>query len=236
MFAAHHRLSQPRRHRRPQRSAGPRLHEGRARSRHRWPSAGGPSAGMSSRSTGTTTRRCAQTLAWLATDPGLPRARRRDRLRQGRVVHGTRRSSGTTGRCRTRDYGRRSRRSEQPRESAHSPRRSSSWPSGRSRVMLLTGDLGYMALEPFADRISGSLLQRRRRRAEHGRHRDRPGRGRVRSLRLLDRDVRDAAAVRVHPQRPGAARPAGADRRHGRRRFRVRPCRAHAPRHSKTSA
>ena len=48
-----------------------------------------------------------------------------------------------------------------------------------------------------------------------------PRRGRLRPVRLLDRDLRDAAAVRVHPQRAGAAPAAGANRRR-RRRPRVR--------------
>ena len=61
---------------------------------------------------------------------------------------------------------------------------------------------------------SGPLLQRRRRRAEHARPRDRTGRGRFPPVRLLDRDVCVDAPVRVHPQRPRAARPA---RPHGRR-------------------
>ncbi len=61
------------------------------------------------------------------------------------------------------------------------------------------------------------LLQRRRRRAEHARDRDRAGRRRLRPVRLLDRDVRLDAPIRIPPQRRRAARAAGAARRHGRR-------------------
>ena len=74
--------------------------------------------------------------------------------------------------------------------------------------------------------VPGPLLQLRRRRAEHGRRRDRPRRGGLRAVRLLDRHLRDPAPLRVHPQRPRPAPAAGADRRR-RRRLRLRPQRRH---------
>ena len=85
------------------------------------------------------------------------------------------------------------------------------------RVMLLTGDLGYMVLEEFETRFPDrflncgvgeqNMLGVATGLAEAGLH----------PLRVLDRDVRGAASLRVHPQRPGAARPAGPDRRRRRR-------------------
>ena len=67
------------------------------------------------------------------------------------------RSSGTTGRCRTRSTGRPSRRSMRPAPMQACGGRSSrtlvELAEADPRILLLTGDLGYMALEPFAERF-----------------------------------------------------------------------------------
>ena len=61
------------------------------------------------------------------------------------------------------------------------------------RVVLLTGDLGFTVRRAVRRALPGPFLQRRRRRAEHGRRGDRPGRGRLAPVRVLDRHVRLAA-------------------------------------------
>ena len=69
--------------------------------------------------------------------------------------------------------------------------------------MLLTGDLGFMALEPFRDRFPDrfcnvgvaeqNMIGVATGLAEAGLH----------PVRLLDRYLRHAAPLRVHPQRTG---------------------------------
>ena len=154
-------------------------------------------------------------------------SRRRRSARASRTWRA--RSSGTTCRCPTRVRARRSAELEAraPMRSGVRRRRSSSSPTRDPRVVLLTGDLGFMALEPFAERFPDrffnvgvaeqNMVGIATGLAEAG----------LRPVRLLDRHVRVAAAVRVHPQRPGAAPAAGAHRRR-RRRLRLRAERPHA--------
>ena len=124
-------------------------------------------------------------------------------VRQGRLLHGepdqvalladvgrgvragARRGGGDRER-RVREDARRARRARPAHHAAH-------------------GRPGYMALEPFAEQFPDRFFNVGRRRAEHGRRGDRAGRGRVHPVRLLDRHLRGAAALRVHPQRPGPA-------------------------------
>ena len=229
MFAAHHRLAQPRRDRRPERPAGARLHRATCSTSRRWPSAGAPSAGTCTRSTATTPTRSRATLAGLDTRDGPPHVLvARTVVRQGRLVHGAPDQVALLADVRRRSTRRRSPRSSGGRDERRVRRaRSSSSPSADDRDRAADRRPRLHGARAVRRALPGPLLQRRRRRAEHGRHRDRPRRGRLRPVRLLDRHLRVAAAVRVHPQRPGAARAAGAHRRR-RRRLRVRPQRRHA--------
>ena len=101
--------------------------------------------------------------------------------------------------------------------------------------MLLTGDLGFTVARAVRRALPGPLLQRRRRRAEHGR-RWRPGSPRRASCPFVYSIATFASLrpVRVHPQRPGPSPPPGAHRRRRRRR-RLRPQRDHALTRSRTS-
>ena len=95
------------------------------------------------------------------------------------------------------------------------------------RVVLLTGDLGYMALEPFVERFPDrffnvgvaeqNMLGLATGLAEAG----------YRAVRLLDRDIREHAAVRVPTRRRDPALSPRAAGRH-RRRSRLRPQRRFA--------
>ena len=142
------------------------------------------------------------------------------------------RSSGTTGRCPTTSTGRRSRtssaRAVRMRKAfvAH-PR--SSWPRRDPRILLLTGDLGYMALEPFAERFPDRFFNVGV--AEQNMVGLATGLAEAGFVPFVYSivDLRVAAPVRVHPQRSRAAPAAGAHRRR-RRRLRVRPAGPHAPR------
>ena len=147
---------EPRRDRRRQRPAGARLHRATCSTSRRSPTAGARSAGTCTRSTATTSTRSRDDRA--ASDTRAGRAARPHRahdLRQGRVVHGAPRSTGTTGRCPTSSTRRRSTELE---AAAHEGRSSSqdaraSSPSADERIVLLTGDLGFTVLEPFAERF-----------------------------------------------------------------------------------
>ena len=144
-------------------------------------------------------------------EPGPRPARRRTcsspdtTFGYGVLVHGVPRSSGTTGRIDDEQYRQAIAELEARR---HEERlRSTSWsssPTRDERVVLLTGDLGFTvaravpaSASPTASSTSASPSRTwsasRPGLAEAG----------LRPVRLLDRDLRDAAPVRVHPQRPG---------------------------------
>ncbi len=95
------------------------------------------------------------------------------------------------------------------------------------RIVLLTGDLGFTVVEPFAERFPDRFFNVGV--AEQNMVGVATGLAEAGFVPfvVLDRDLRDAPVVRVHPQRAGAAPPAGADRRR-RRRARVRDERADA--------
>ena len=156
MFAAHHRLGEPRRDRRPERPAGARLHRATCSTSRRWPTrwrAFGWDVhevdGHDVAALAATHRRARHRRRAAA------RARRADRLRQGRLVHGAPDQVALPA-----DVGRRvpagargARRERSAREERLRPRRWSSSPTRDPRIVLLTGDLGFMALEPFAERF-----------------------------------------------------------------------------------
>ena len=85
-----------------------------------------------------------------------------------------------------------------------------------------TGDLGFAALEPFAERLPEPLLQRRGRRAEHGRDGHRPGRGRFTPFVYSISTFASMRAYEFIRNGAGTARAPRADRRY-RRGSRLRP-------------
>ena len=95
------------------------------------------------------------------------------------------------------------------------------------RVVLLTGDLGFNALEPFAERFPDRFFNVGV--AEQNMVGIATGLAEAGFVPYVYSIATFASMrpVRVHPQRPGAARAAGAHRRHG-RRARLRPQRLHA--------
>ena len=213
MFAAHHRLGESRADRRHERPAGARLHARRARplaARERWRAFGWdvherrrarPGGACGRPSTGSRCGGRSRTCC----------SRRRSSATASRSWSA--RSSGTTCRWTTsstrgaRELGRRvRRRSRRENGLRHGARRAR---RHDERIVLLTGDLGFMAVEPFAERHPGPLHQRRRRRAEHGRHGDRAWPKPASSRSSTRSPPSRRCAVRVHPQRPGAARPPG---------------------------
>ena len=97
------------------------------------------------------------------------------------------------------------------------------------RVLLLTGDLGYMALEPFIERFPDRFFNVGV--AEQNMVGIATGLAEAGFVPFVYSivTVRDAPPLRVHPQRTRAAPAAGAHRRR-RRRLRLRPAGRHAPR------
>ena len=200
---------QPRGHRRRQRPAGARLHARRASTSRRSTSAGAPSAGTCTRSTATT----ATALRRVDRRPlARPRAGRTSCWRRPSSARASRtwsaRSSGTTCRWTTQQYARALAELGRRRGAAggRGVRKAffhalADLADSDPRVVLLTGDLGFMAVEPFAERHPGRFVNAGV--AEQnmvGMATGLAEAGYV-PVRLLDRDVRGPALVRVHPQR-----------------------------------
>ena len=103
------------------------------------------------------------------------------------------------------------------------------------RIVLLTGDLGFMALEPFAERFPDRFFNVGV--AEQNMVGVATGLAEAGFIPFVYSiaTFAVAAALRVHPQRPGRAPAAGAHRRR-RRRLRVRPAGPDATTRSRTSA
>ena len=118
------------------------------------------------------------------------RARRPHDVRQGRLVHGAPDQVALPA-----DVGRASTAQALARSSAEtltrcgrpSSRRSSSSPPRDPRVAAADRRPRLHGARAVRRALPGPLLQRRRRRAEHGRRGDRPGRGGLHAVRLLDR-------------------------------------------------
>ena len=232
MFAAHHRLGEPRRRRRRQRPAGARLHARRDRPRAARRAVANLRLGRPRRRRTRSRRRCAPSSTGSPpATTGLMSCLRR-RCSATASPTWSARSAGTTcpwtttsTRPRCPSWAR-SRHAGRPHEAGIRDRARGARRQRPSRAPADGGPRvhGRRAVRRPPPR---PLHQRRRGRAEHGRHGHGPRRGRVRPVRLLHRHVRRPALVRVHPQRSGAARTPGA--RGGRRaRPRLRPERHHA--------
>ena len=193
---------------RPQSPAGVRLHARRSCELTTCPPAGEHSAGTSSRPTATTK----PSSSGSSTSPaGRPAARRcrRDRLRQGRLVHGAPDqvalpadvAIANTSR-RMREIGRASVRSAFVQALVEAAERD-------DRIVLLTGDLGFMALEPFRDRFPDRFFNMGV--AEQNMVGVATGLAEAGFMPFCYSIVPFAVApsLRVHPQRSGAARSAG---------------------------